>query len=89
MIVFALKNWMHYLYGKMSQIFTNHKILKYLCCERELNLRQKRWLGLIKDYDLVINYHSGKANVLADALSRKSSMTLAHIRTAYVSLVLI
>ena len=72
----------------MCQVFTNHKILKYLVTQRELNLRQRRWLELIKDYDLVIDYHLGKANVVTDALSRKSSITLAHICTAYVPLLL-
>ena len=72
----------------MCQIFTDHKSLKYLLTQRKLNLRQKRWLKLIKDYELVIDYHSGKANVVADALSWKSSVTLAHIRTAYVPLLL-
>ena len=72
----------------MCQVFIDHKILKYLLTQRELNLRQRRWLKLIKDYDLVIDYHLGKANVIADALSQKSFVTLAHIRTAYVSLLL-
>ena len=60
--------------------------MKYLLTQKALNLRQKRWLELIKDYDLVINYHLEKANVVMDALSRKSSITLAHIYTAYVPL---
>ena len=68
------------------QIFTNHKSLKYLLTQKELNMRQRRWLELIKDYDLVIDYHPGKANVVPDALSRKSSVTLAHIFIAYVPL---
>ena len=87
-VVFALKIWRHYLYEETCQIFTDHKSLNYLFTQRELNLRQKRWLELIKDYDLVIDYHPGKANVAADALSRKSFVTLAHIRTAYVPLLL-
>ena len=68
-VVFALKIWRHYLYGETCQIFTNHKILKYHLIQKELNLRQRRWLELIKDYDLVIDYHPKKANVVADALS--------------------
>ena len=72
----------------MCQVFTNHKSLKYLLTQRELNLRQRRWLELIKDYDLIINYHPRKANVVADALSRKSSVTLTHVRTLYVPLLL-
>ena len=88
MVVFALKIWRRYLCGETCQIFTDHKSLKYLPTQRELNLRQKRWLELIKDYDLVINYHLRKANVIVDALSWKFSVTLAHIRTAYVLLLL-
>ncbi|WRX15687.1 Reverse transcriptase domain - like 10 [Theobroma cacao] len=72
-VVFALKIWRHYLYGERCRIFTDHKSLKYLLTQKELNLRQRRWLELIKDYDLVIDYHPGKANVVADALSCKSS----------------
>ena len=87
-VVFALKIWRHYLYGETCQVFTDHKSLKYLLTQKELNLRQRRWLELIKDYDLIIDYHSGKANVVADVLSRKSSSTLAHIRTTYISLLL-
>ena len=75
-IVFALKIWRHYLYGEKCFIYTNHKSLKYLASQRELNLRQWRWIELIKDYDCVINYQAGKANVVADALSRKSMQTL-------------
>ena len=87
-VVFALKIWRHYIYEKTCQVFIDHKSLKYFLTQRELNLRQRRWLELIKDYDLVIDYHLGKANVVADALSRKSSITLAHICTAYVPLLL-
>ncbi|KAA3487363.1 CCHC-type integrase [Gossypium australe] len=56
-IVFALKIWRHHLYGEKCQIFTDHKSLKYLMIQKELNLRQRRWLELIKDYELVIDYH--------------------------------
>ena len=63
----------------MCQVFTNHKSLKYLLTQKDLNLRQRRWLELIKDYDLVIDYHPRKANMVADALSRKSYVTLAPI----------
>ena len=66
MVVFALKIWRHYLYEETCQIFTNHKSLKYLLTQRELNLRQRRWLELIKDYNLVIDYHPEKANVVAN-----------------------
>ena len=78
-MIFALKIWRHYLYGETCEIFTDHKSLKYIFQQRELNLRQRRWLELLKDYDCMIQYHPGKANVVADALSRKSSGSLAHI----------
>ncbi|KAG8485863.1 hypothetical protein CXB51_019210 [Gossypium anomalum] len=71
-IVFALKIWRHYLFGERCHVYSDHKSLKYLMTQRELNLRQRRWLELLKDYELVIDYHPGKANVVADALSRKS-----------------
>ncbi|KAA3466818.1 DNA/RNA polymerases superfamily protein [Gossypium australe] len=75
-IVFALKIWRHHLYGEKCQIFTDHKSLKYLMTQKELNLRQRRWLELIKDYELIIDYHPRKANMVADALSRKSLFAL-------------
>ena len=75
-IVFALKIWRHYLYGEKCFIYTDHKSLKYLPSQRKLNLRQRRWMELIKDYGCVIDYHPGKANVVADALSRKTVQTL-------------
>ncbi|EOY03326.1 DNA/RNA polymerases superfamily protein [Theobroma cacao] len=78
-IVFALKIWRHYLYGETCEIYTDHKSLKYIFQQRDLNLRQCRWMELLKDYDCTILYHPGKANVVADALSRKSMGSLAHI----------
>ena len=70
----------YYLYGESCDIFTDHRSLKYIFTQKELNLRQRRWLELIKDYDLTIQYHPGKANVVADALSRtgvpKTAMSL-------------
>ena len=84
-IVFALKIWRHYLYGEKCFIYTDHKSLKYLPSQRELNLRQRRWMELIKDYDCVIDYHPGKVNVVADALSRKSIRTLRTLN-AHLSL---
>ncbi|KAK1621010.1 hypothetical protein QYE76_026527 [Lolium multiflorum] len=71
-VVFALKGWRHFLYGAKCELYTDHKSLKYFFTQKELNMRQKRWLELIKDYDLTINYTPGKANVVADALSQKS-----------------
>ena len=70
-VVHALKIWRHYLVSNRCEIFTDHKSLKYFFTQPDLNLRQRRWLELIKDYDLGIHYHPGKANVVADALSRK------------------
>ncbi|KAA3463936.1 DNA/RNA polymerases superfamily protein [Gossypium australe] len=80
-IVFALKIWRHYLYGEKCRIYTDHKSLKYLMGQKDLNLRQRRWLKLLKDYELVIDYHPGKANVVADALSRKSLYALRVMNT--------
>ncbi|GJS98251.1 putative reverse transcriptase domain-containing protein [Tanacetum coccineum] len=70
-VVFALKIWRHYLYGTKCTMFTDHKILQHILDQKELNMRQRRWLELLSDYDCVIRYHLGKANVVADALSRK------------------
>ncbi|KAL0537454.1 hypothetical protein IC582_026432 [Cucumis melo] len=78
-VVFVLKIWRHYLYGEKIQIFTDHKSLKYFFTQKELNMRQRRWLELVKDYDCEILYHPGKANVVADALSRKVSHSAALI----------
>jgi hypothetical protein len=69
--VHALKIWRHYLIGNKCHIFTEHKSLKYIFTQLDLNLRQRRWLELIKDYDLEIDYHLREANMVADALSRK------------------
>ncbi|KAA0062124.1 gag protease polyprotein [Cucumis melo var. makuwa] len=76
-VVFALKIWRHYLYGEKIQIFTDHKSLKYFFTQKELNMRQRRWLELVKDYDCEILYHPGKANVVADALNRKLAQLTA------------
>jgi hypothetical protein len=70
-VVHALKNWRHYPIGHRCEIYSDHKSLKYIFTQNDLNLRQRRWMELIKDYDLGINYHPGKANVVADALSCK------------------
>ncbi|GKC11896.1 putative reverse transcriptase domain-containing protein, partial [Tanacetum coccineum] len=69
-VVFALKIWRHYLYGTKCTVFTNHKSLQHILDQKELNMRQRRWLELLADYDCEIRYHTGKANVVADALSR-------------------
>ncbi|GJS15478.1 hypothetical protein Tco_0409950 [Tanacetum coccineum] len=70
-VVFALKIWRHYLYGTKCTVFTDHKSLQHILDQKELNMRQRRWLELLSDYDCEIRYHPGKANVVADALSRK------------------
>ncbi|WRX13589.1 Reverse transcriptase domain - like 10 [Theobroma cacao] len=86
-IVFALKIWRHYLYGETCEVYTNHKSLKYIFQQRDLNLWQRRWMELLKDYDCIILYHPSKANVVADALSRKLMGSLAHISTNRRSLI--
>ncbi|GKC72187.1 putative reverse transcriptase domain-containing protein, partial [Tanacetum coccineum] len=70
-IVFALKMWRHYLYGTKCIVFTDHKSLQHILDQKELSMRQHRWLELLRDYDCEICYHPRKANVVADALSRK------------------
>ncbi|WVZ81080.1 hypothetical protein U9M48_028503 [Paspalum notatum var. saurae] len=76
-VVHALKIWRHYLYGQRCEIYTDHKSLKYIFTQNELNMQQRRWLELIKDYDMEIHYHPSKANVVANALSRKSYANMA------------
>ncbi|GJW39313.1 putative reverse transcriptase domain-containing protein [Tanacetum coccineum] len=70
-VVFALNIWRHYLYGTKCMVFTDHKSLQHILDQKELNMRQHHWLELLSDYDCEIRYHPGKANVVADALSRK------------------
>ncbi|GJZ43917.1 putative reverse transcriptase domain-containing protein [Tanacetum coccineum] len=70
-VVFALKIWRHYLYDTKCTVFTDHKSLQHILDQKELNMRQRRWLELLADYDCEIRYHHGKANVVADALSQK------------------
>jgi hypothetical protein len=71
-VVHALNIWRHYLMGAHCNIYTDHKSLKYIFTQADLNMRQRRWLELIRDYDLEVHYHPGKANVVEDALSRKA-----------------
>ncbi|TYK21801.1 pol protein [Cucumis melo var. makuwa] len=78
-VVFALKIWRHYLCGEKIQIFTDHKSLKYFFTQKKLNMRQRRWLELVKDYDCEILYHTGNANVVAVALSKKVAHSAALI----------
>ena len=75
-VIHALRIWRHYLYGAQFEIFTDHQSLKYIFSQKELNLRQRRWVEFMKDYDFSLNYHPGKANIVADALSRKRLMSL-------------
>ncbi|GJS50365.1 putative reverse transcriptase domain-containing protein [Tanacetum coccineum] len=70
-VVFALRLWRHYLYGTKCTVYTDHKSLQYILDQKELNMRQRRWIELLSDYDCEIRYHPGKANVVADTLSRK------------------
>ncbi|GKF61742.1 putative reverse transcriptase domain-containing protein [Tanacetum coccineum] len=70
-VVFALRLWRHYLYGTKCVVFIDHKSLQHILNQKELNLRQQRWIELLSDYDCEIRYHPRKANVMADALSRK------------------
>ena len=79
-VVFALKIWRHYLYGTKCVVFTDHKSLQHIFDQKELNMRQRRWVELLNDYDCEIRYHPGKANVVADALSRKEKVKPLRVR---------
>ena len=87
-VVFAIKILRHYLYGVLCQIFIDHNSLQYIFTLKELNLRQRRWLELIKDYDCTIEYHPGKANVVVDGLSRKPKGSYAYLQTVYLLLLI-
>ncbi|XP_028051369.1 uncharacterized protein LOC114256014 [Camellia sinensis] len=87
-VVFSLKIWRHYLYGTTCEVYTDHKSLKYLFTQKELNMRQRQWLELIKDYDLQIHYHPGKANMVVDAHSRKNVGNLENLFTEQKELVI-
>jgi hypothetical protein len=75
-MVHAMKTWRYYLYGQKCDVYTDHKSLKYIFTQSELNMRQRRRLELIEDYELEIHYHPGKATVVANALSRKSQVNM-------------
>ncbi|GKD71442.1 putative reverse transcriptase domain-containing protein [Tanacetum coccineum] len=85
-VVFALKIWRHYLYGTKCTVFTDHKSLQHILDQKELNMRQRRWLELLSDYDCDIRYHPGKANVVADALSRKERIGPLRVRALVMTI---
>lgn len=85
-VVHALKIWRHYLIGNRCEVYTDHKSLKYIFTQHDLNLRQRRWLEVTKDYDMGIHYHPGKANVVADALGRKAYCNNVEIKESQLSL---
>ncbi|GKB36419.1 putative reverse transcriptase domain-containing protein [Tanacetum coccineum] len=85
-VVFALKIWRHYLYGTKCVVFTDHKSLQHILNQKDLNMRQRRWIELLSDYDCEIRYHPGKANVVADALSRKERIEPLRVRALVVTI---
>ncbi|GKE53538.1 putative reverse transcriptase domain-containing protein [Tanacetum coccineum] len=85
-VVFSLKIWRHYLYGTKSVIYTDHKSLQHIFNQKELNMRQRRWIELFSDYDYKIRYHPSKANVVADALIRKERIKPRRIRAVNMTL---
>nr|GFC66940.1 putative reverse transcriptase domain-containing protein [Tanacetum cinerariifolium] len=85
-MVFALKIWRHYLYGTKCTVFTDHKSLQHILDQKELNMRQRRWLELLSDYDCDIRYHLGKENVVADALSRKERDKSLRVRALIMTI---
>ncbi|GKE16009.1 putative reverse transcriptase domain-containing protein [Tanacetum coccineum] len=85
-VVFALKFWRHYLYGTKCTVFTDHKSLQHILNQKELNMRQRRWLELFSDYNCEIRYHLGKANVVADALSRKEQIKPLRVRALVMTI---
>ncbi|GJU69765.1 putative reverse transcriptase domain-containing protein [Tanacetum coccineum] len=85
-VVFALKIWGHYLYGTRCTVFTDHKSLQHILDQKELNMRKRRWLELLSDYDCDIRYHPGKANVVADALSRKERSRPLRVRALVITM---
>ncbi|GJV56542.1 putative reverse transcriptase domain-containing protein [Tanacetum coccineum] len=85
-VVFALKIWRHYLYGTRCTVFTDHKSLQHILDQKELNMRQRRWLELLSDYDCDIRYHPGKANIVADTLSRKERIGPLQVRALVMTI---
>ncbi|GKA92580.1 putative reverse transcriptase domain-containing protein [Tanacetum coccineum] len=85
-VLFALNIWRHYMYGTKCTVFTDHKSLQHILDQKELNMRQRRWLELLSDYDYEIRYHLGKANVVADALSRKERIKPLRVRALVITI---
>ncbi|GJT32660.1 putative reverse transcriptase domain-containing protein [Tanacetum coccineum] len=85
-VVFAVKIWRHYLYGTKCVVFTDHKSLQHILDQKDLNMRQRRWIELLSDYDCEIRYHPGKANVVADALSRKERIEPLRVRALVMTI---
>ncbi|GJV83405.1 putative reverse transcriptase domain-containing protein, partial [Tanacetum coccineum] len=85
-VVFALKIWRHYLYGTKCTVFTDHKSLQHFLDQKEVNMRQRRWLELLSDYDCDIRYHPGKANIVADVLSRKERIEPLRVRALVMTI---
>ncbi|GJR46793.1 putative reverse transcriptase domain-containing protein [Tanacetum coccineum] len=85
-VVFALKIWRHYMYGTKCIVFSDHKSLQHILDQKELNMRQRRWLELLADYDCEIRYHPGKANVVVDALSRKEQIKPLRVRSLVMTI---
>nr|GFB46924.1 putative reverse transcriptase domain-containing protein [Tanacetum cinerariifolium] len=85
-VVFALKIWRHYRYRTKCTVFTDHKSLQHILDQKELNMRQHRWLEFLSDYDCEIRYHPGKANIVADALSRKERIKPLRVRALVMTI---
>ncbi|GKE76164.1 putative reverse transcriptase domain-containing protein, partial [Tanacetum coccineum] len=85
-VVFALKIWRHYLFSTKCVVFTDHKSLQHVLNQKELNMRQRRWIELLSDYDCEIRYHPGKANVVADALSWKERVKPLRVRALIMTI---
>ncbi|GJT20302.1 putative reverse transcriptase domain-containing protein [Tanacetum coccineum] len=85
-VVFAFKLWRHYLYGTKCVVFTDHKSLQHILDQKKLNMRQRKWLELLSDYDCEIQYHPRKENVVADALSRKEQIKPLRVRALVLTI---